>query len=683
MDFGILSGDHLKAASDLGIPLVGVGLLYKKGYFHQVINSQGRQENVYRDIELENLPLTLVKDEFGEDLVIESRIQRKRLFLKVWQVNVGRVKLYLLDSDIDENVDQDFREITKYLYGGDKDTRIRQEIVLGMAGTNLLTKLGLNPTVYHMNEGHSAFLILELARELIEEKKISFKNAMSIVTSKTIFTTHTPVPAGNDIFPIELMEKYFKNFWPRLGIEREEFLRLGMNPKEEMEPGFNMGIFALKFSGKKNGVSKLHGSVSRELFGDIWPEIAANESPIGHVTNGIHTCTWLAPNLKELYNKYLAPYWQDNIHLERTWDRIRNIPNKELWDAHYSRKVKLMKLVRENTINRLRRNGMRYEEIMDIVSKLDPNNLTIGFARRFATYKRGTLIFRDLERITEILNNNKTPVQIIFAGKAHPQDIEGQDLIKQIHEISMKPQFKGKIFFLEDYDIEMSRHLISGVDVWLNNPRRPMEASGTSGEKASVNGVLNFSILDGWWVEGYNKENGWIIGKNKDYDSYDVQDNEDSQSIYDTLENKIIPTYYNRNDGENFSNEWVELMKNSITSTGWQYSTARMLMDYTEQMYIPLCNLYNTYYSDLENVMRLNEWIEDTKNRWDNIKIKQFDNLNNVIMDAGNSIEVKCEVDLQNIDEKHILVQAYSGKVLENRNIRRYSNNRNGKRVER
>ncbi len=484
MGFGILSGDHLKAASDLGIPLVGVGLLYKKGYFHQVINSQGRQENVYRDIELENLPLTLVKNEFGEDLVIESRIQRKRLFLKVWQVNVGRVKLYLLDSDIDENADQDFKEITKYLYGGDKDTRIRQEIVLGMAGTNLLTKLGLNPTVYHMNEGHSAFLILELARELIEEKKISFRNAMSIVTSKTIFTTHTPVPAGNDIFPIELMEKYFKNFWPRLGIEREEFLRLGMNPKEEMEPGFNMGIFALKFSGKKNGVSKLHGSVSRELFGDIWPEIAANESPIGHVTNGIHTCTWLAPNLKELYNKYLAPYWQDNIYLEHTWDRIRNIPNKELWEAHYSRKVKLMKLVRENTINRLRRNGMRYEEIMDIVSKLDPNNLTIGFARRFATYKRGTLIFRDLERITEILNNSKTPVQIIFAGKAHPQDIEGQDLIKQIHEISMKPQFKGKIFFLEDYDIEMSRHLISGVDVWLNNPRRPMEASRNKWRKS-------------------------------------------------------------------------------------------------------------------------------------------------------------------------------------------------------
>ncbi len=309
---------------------------------------------------------------------------------------------------------------------------------------------------------------------------------------------------------------------------------------------------------------------------------------------------------------------------------------------------------------------MRYEEIMDIVSNLDPNALCIGFARRFATYKRGTLIFRDLERITEILNNTKTPVYLIFAGKAHPKDIEGQELIKQIHEISMKPQFKGKVFFLEDYDIAMSRYLVSGVDVWLNNPRRPMEASGTSGQKASVNGVLNFSILDGWWVEGYNKENGWIIGKNSDYDSYEIQDNEDCQSIYDTLENKIIPTYYNKAQGENFSNDWVQLMKNSIMSTGWKYSTARMLMDYTTQMYIPLCNLYNNYYSDLENVIRLNEWIDDTKNRWDNINIKQLENLNNVVIDAGNNIEVKCKVDLQNINPDHISVQVYSGRVLEN-----------------
>ena len=663
---GILSGDHLKAASDLGVPLVGVGLLYKKGYFHQVINGAGRQENTYRDIDIEDLPITPVKDEKGNDLIVESRIQRKRLYLKVWQINVGRVKLYLLDSDIDENIDQDFREITQYLYGGNQETRIRQEIVLGMAGTNLLKKLKLNPTVYHMNEGHSAFLILELARELVEEKQISFRNAITIVASKTVFTTHTPVPAGNDIFPIDLMEKYFKNFWPRLGIGREEFLRLGMNPKEELEPGFNMGIFALKISGKKNGVSKLHGSVSRELFSDIWPDITANESPIGYVTNGVHTCSWLAPCVKELYNKYLTPYWQDTIHLENTWNKINNIPDKELWETHYKRKVRLMKVVRENTIERLRRNGMRYEEIMDIVSHLNPDVLTIGFARRFATYKRGTLIFRDLERITEILNNSKAPVQLIFAGKAHPQDIEGQELIRQIHEISMKPQFKGKIFLLEDYDIAMSRYLVSGVDVWLNNPRRPMEASGTSGQKASINGVINFSVLDGWWVEGYNKQNGWIIGQNKNYDSYDMQDNEDAKSIYDTLENKIIPTYYDRKNDAEYSESWVRIMKNSIISTGWQYSTARMLIDYLEKMYLPLCNLYKKYYSDIENVIRLNEWIDDIKTRWDKIRIIELNNLNNVTIDAGNNIEVKCEVDLQNINPDNISVQVYSGKVLDN-----------------
>ena len=663
---GILSGDHLKAASDLGVPLVGVGLLYKKGYFHQVINGAGRQENTYRDIDLEDLPITPVKDEKGNDLIVESRIQRKRLYLKVWQINVGRVKLYLLDSDIDENIDQDFREITQYLYGGNQETRIRQEIVLGMAGTNLLKKLKLNPTVYHMNEGHSAFLILELARELVEEKQISFRNAITIVASKTVFTTHTPVPAGNDIFPIDLMEKYFKNFWPRLGIGREEFLRLGMNPKEELEPGFNMGIFALKISGKKNGVSKLHGSVSRELFSDIWPEITANESPIGYVTNGVHTCSWLAPCVKELYNKYLTPYWQDTIHLENTWNKINNIPDKELWETHYKRKVRLMKVVRENTIERLRRNGMRYEEIMDIVSHLNPDVLTIGFARRFATYKRGTLIFRDLERITEILNNSKAPVQLIFAGKAHPQDIEGQELIRQIHEISMKPQFKGKIFLLEDYDIAMSRYLVSGVDVWLNNPRRPMEASGTSGQKASINGVINFSVLDGWWVEGYNKQNGWIIGQNKNYDSYDMQDNEDAKSIYDTLENKIIPTYYDRKNDAEYSESWVRIMKNSIISTRWQYSTARMLIDYLQKMYLPLCNLYKKYYSDIENVIRLNEWIDDIKTRWDKIRIIELNNLNNVTIDAGNNIEVKCEVDLQNINPDNISVQVYSGKVLDN-----------------
>lgn len=547
---GILSGDHLKSASDLGIPLVAVGLLYKNGYFHQKINGYGQQETEYHNINLSELPINPVKDENNEELMIYVKFPKRRLYLKVWQINVGRIKLYLLDSDIEKNNEED-RDVTLRLYGGDQEMRIRQEIVLGMAGVNLLRTLGLNPTVYHMNEGHSAFLTLEIIKNIIKEKEVTFDIARDIAGSKTVFTTHTPVPAGNDIFPVALVEKYFKDFWPRLNLTREEFLMLGMKPSNELQEGFNMGILALKIAGKKNGVSKLHGAVSRELFGDVWPNIAANESPIGYVTNGIHTCSWLAPKLKELYNKYLIPYWQDNIHQDYVWEKINNIPNEELWDAHQERKERLLQLVKDSTTNRLRRSGYSYEEINEIVSKLDPNALTIGFARRFATYKRATLIFKDLERITQILNNSNRPVQIIFAGKAHPADKEGQDLIKYIHEVSMMPQFKGKIFLLENYNIAMSRYLVSGVDVWLNNPRRPMEASGTSGQKASVNGVINFSVLDGWWAEGYTQTNGWTIGTNAEYNSYEEQDVADSQSLYNTLESKIIPTYYDKDENGN------------------------------------------------------------------------------------------------------------------------------------
>ena len=662
---GILSGDHLKSASDLGIPLVAVGLLYKNGYFHQKINGYGDQETEYNNIDLSNLPINPVKDENGDELKIYVKFEKRKIYLKVWQINVGRIKLYLLDSDIDENKPED-REVTLKLYGGDQEMRIKQEIVLGMGGTNLLTRaLGLNPTVYHMNEGHSAFLILELIKNIIKEKKVSFEVAKDIASSKTVFTTHTPVPAGNDIFPIGLVEKYFKEFWPRLGLDREEFLKLGMKPCTDLEPGFNMGILALKVAGKKNGVSKLHGAVSRELFGDVWPEIAANESPITYVTNGIHTCSWLAPTLKELYNKYLIPYWQDNIHKNEVWENINNIPDEELWEIHQQRKIKLLNLVKENTTNRLRRSGYSYEEINDITSKLNPNALTIGFARRFATYKRATLIFRDLERITQILNNAERPVQLIFAGKAHPADKEGQDLIKRIHEISMMPQFKGKIFVLENYNIAMSRYLVSGVDVWLNNPRRPMEASGTSGQKASVNGVINFSVLDGWWAEGYNQENGWTIGTNAEFTSYEEQDVADSQSMYRTLEEKIIPTYYDK-DETGISEKWMKIMKNSITSTGGKYSTSRMLVDYTNNLYIPLCNLTKKYYENIDNVAEFNLWKKNLYISWKDIKITQKNNLNNLTMDAGNNIEVKCEVQLPNISVDNIEAQCYYGKILDN-----------------
>ncbi len=662
---GILSGDHLKSASDLGIPLVAVGLLYKNGYFHQKINGYGDQETEYINIELSNLPINPVKDKNGEDLIIYVKFPKRRLYLKVWQINVGRIKLYLLDSDIEKNNPED-RDVTLRLYGGDQEMRIRQEIVLGMGGTNLLTRaLGLNPTIYHMNEGHSAFLILELMKNIIKEKQVSFDVARDIASSKTVFTTHTPVPAGNDIFPLDLVDKYFKDFWPRLGLNREEFLRLGMKPSQILEPGFNMGILALKVAGKKNGVSKLHGAVSRELFGDVWPDIAANESPITYVTNGIHTCSWLSPKLKELYNKYLMPYWQDNIHEDKVWEKINNIPDKTLWETHQDRKEKLLKLVKDNTTQRLRRSGYSYEEINEITSKLNPNALTIGFARRFATYKRATLIFKDLERITQILNNADRPVQLIFAGKAHPADKEGQDLIKRIHEISMMPQFKGKIFLLENYNIAMSQYLVSGVDVWLNNPRRPMEASGTSGQKASVNGVINFSVLDGWWAEGYNQENGWTIGTNAEYNSYEEQDIADSQSMYRTLEDKIIPTYYNKNE-EGISPKWIRIMKNSIISTGGKYSTARMLVDYTNNLYMPLCNLTKKYYQNVDTVAEYNLWKKNLYINWKDIKITQTNNLDNITIDAGNNIEVKCEVELPNVDLENITVECYYGKILDN-----------------
>ena len=661
---GILSGDHLKSASDLGIPLVAVGLLYKNGYFHQKINGYGGQETEYNNIDLYDLPINAVKDQNGEDLIIYVKFPKRRLYLKVWQINVGRVKLYLLDSDIEKNNEED-RDVTLRLYGGDQEMRIRQEIVLGMAGVNLLRTLGLKPTVYHMNEGHSAFLTLEIIKNTIKEKQVSFDVAKDIASSKTVFTTHTPVPAGNDIFPLDLVEKYFKDFWPRLGISKEEFLKLGMKPTQDLEPGFNMGILALKIAGKKNGVSKLHGAVSRELFGEVWPEIAANESPITYVTNGIHTCSWLSPRLKELYNKYLIPYWQDNIHLDKTWEKVKDIPDQELWEAHMQRKEKLLNLVKDSTVNRLRRSGYSYEKINDIVSKINPNALTIGFARRFATYKRATLIFRDLERITQILNNQERPVQIIFAGKAHPADKEGQDLIKYIHEVSMMPQFKGKIFLLENYNIAMSRYLVSGVDVWLNNPRRPMEASGTSGQKASVNGVINFSVLDGWWAEGYNQYNGWTIGINAEFDSYEAQDNADSESLYRTLESKIVPMYYNK-DKDGMSSKWIETMKNSIISTGGKYSTARMLVDYTNNLYIPLCNLTKTYYEDIDNVAAFNMWKKDIASNWKDIKITQVNNLDNITIDAGNNIEVRCEVELPNINQENIDVEVYYGKILDN-----------------
>ncbi len=665
---GILSGDHLKSASDLGLPFVAVGLLYKNGYFHQKINSKGEQCSEYHNIDLYNLPILPVKDKMDDDVIIDIELGERILHLKLWQINVGRVKLYLMDSDIEQN-DEDLRNITLRLYGGDKEMRIRQEIVLGMAGVQVLQKLGLKPTLYHMNEGHSSFLTLQLIYNIMQEKQVSFEIAKEMATVETVFTTHTPVPAGNDIFDITLVEQYFNKFWSKLGISREEFLKLGMKENEGFEQGFNMGILALKIAGKKNGVSKLHGEVSRELFSEVWPNIAEDESPITYVTNGIHTCTWLAPNLKNLYNEYLPPYWQDKIEMDSTWQKIDNIPNEKLWDAHVARKEKLMRLIKQNITERYVNSGVGYDQIGELVNSLNPKALTIGFARRFATYKRATLIFKDIARLTQILNDENRPVQIVFAGKAHPQDKEGQDLIKYIHEVSLMPQFKGKIFILENYNIGMSRYLVSGVDVWLNNPRRPMEASGTSGEKASVNGVVNCSILDGWWAEGYDGTNGWAIGTNATYNSYEEQDKADSNSLYHLLENKIIPAYYNQ-DNNGISSEWITLMKNSIKTTGGKYSTSRMLIDYINDLYMPLCNLNKKYFQNLDNVMSYTEWKRIAKQNWQNIKITQDRNVDNGKFNAGSQITVNCEVELPNIDEKNVEVQVYFGQVLDNGTVR-------------
>ena len=665
---GILSGDHLKSASDLGLPFVAVGLLYKNGYFHQKINVRGEQCSEYHNIDLYNLPILPVKDKDDNDFIIDIDMGDRKIFLKLWQISVGRIKLYLLDADIDKNP-EDLKDTTLRLYGGDKEMRIRQEIVLGMGGVKALKALGHTPTVYHMNEGHSSFLTLELIKNIMKEKQISFEIAKEYATAQTVFTTHTPVPAGNDIFNVSLVEKYFSRLWPELGLSREEFLSLGMKETEGMEQGFNMGILALKISGKKNGVSKLHGEVSRELFSDVWPNIADDESPITYVTNGIHTCSWLAPRLKGLFNDYLPPYWQDKIHMQSTWDKIEDIPDERLWEAHVSRKERLIKLIRANITERFLNNGVGYDQISEVLNGLNPNALTIGFARRFATYKRATLIFKDIARLTQILCDENRPVQLVFAGKAHPADKEGQELIKTIHEVSLMPQFKGKIFLLENYNIAIARYLVSGVDVWLNNPRRPMEASGTSGEKASVNGVLNFSILDGWWAEGYDGSNGWSIGTNAEYTNEEEQDKTDSNSIYHTLENKIIPVYYNK-DRNGISKDWIRLMKNSIKTTAGKYSTSRMVVDYVNDLYMPLANLSKKYFGDLNNVINFSNWKKNVKSNWNTIKIEQKENIDNVRMVAGSKVKVKCSVSMPNISKDDANVQVYFGQFLENGNVK-------------
>ena len=667
---GILSGDHLKSASDLGIPFVGVGLLYKQGYFNQFINKDGTELFDYSPTNIDDTPILPVLDSDGKELVISVVFPGRIIYLKVWKILVGRVTLYLMDSDIDLNSQTD-RQLTLKLYGGNQEMRISQEIILGIGGMKLLKTLGINPTIYHMNEGHSSFVALEVIKKIMIEKDVSFDVAKKIASTCTIFTTHTPVPAGNDIFPVDLVERFFGTYYPELGLSRNDFLNLGMKKENAFADGFNMAVLALKIAGVKNGVSKLHGEVSRGLFSELWPETAANEVPIDYVTNGVHTCTWLAPTLKELYNAYMRPFWQEQTYDIDIWNDIDNIPDAELWAAHMVQKNKLGNLIRKNIKAQKIRHGASIEEINDIEKLFNPNALTIGFARRFATYKRADLIFKDLERITKILNDPWKPVQIVFAGKPHPADIQGQELVKRIYEISEMPQFKGKVFILENYNMYVARYLVSGVDVWLNNPRRPLEASGTSGEKAGVNGVINFSILDGWWYEGYNGLNGWAIGDDTEYTNYELQDNADSQSIYNILENEIIPLYYSKEVSENgkgastLNLKWIKKMKASIKTVGGNYNTGRMLVEYLNKFYMPQVERVKKIQNDIDAVNNYLSWENDLKSKWSLIKITPAGTLDELAINAGNKINMRCNVFLNGISPDSVTVEVYCGKLDE------------------
>ncbi|RMG97166.1 MAG: alpha-glucan family phosphorylase [Chloroflexi bacterium] len=583
---GILSGDHAKEASDLGLPFVGVGFMYPQGYFRQRIPAHGWQEAIYEQLDIGQAPVLPVKNEHDENLMVGVHLGDREVFARIWRVQVGRNPLFLLDTDVDRNDPWD-RELSARLYSGDSEMRIRQEIMLGIGGIRALRALGIQPAVFHMNEGHSAFLTLECIREKVAAG-MSFDQAVEEVRAHSVFTTHTPVPAGHDTFSFQMVEHYFKGFWEELGISREQFLSLGGH-QESWGMAFNMTVLALRLSGQCNAVSKLHGEVSRKMWQDVWPSKPVDEIPISSITNGVHTSTWVAGEMYQLFNKYLGPDWLEHQDDPKLWERLADIPDTELWEVHQVLKRKLMGFLRERERRRWVDGRHDPTQVLTSGTMLDPEALTIGFARRFATYKRATLIFRDLERLQRILLDIHRPVQIIFAGKAHPADDPGKTLIQQIYNLAKHTQLAGRIAFVEDYDMHMARYLTQGVDLWLNTPRRPREASGTSGMKTVLNGIPNFSVLDGWWVEGYNGANGWAIGENIDYDNPDVQDEHDANSLYQLLEDEIVPLFYNR-DRDNVPRGWIEIMREAIRSNAPYFTTRRMVKEYTSKMYINAMN---------------------------------------------------------------------------------------------
>jgi starch phosphorylase len=657
---GVLSGDHVKSASDLGLPLVGVGILYQEGYFHQYLNVDGWQQESYPVNDFPNLPVTLVRDQAGQPITISVDFPGRQAVAQIWRVQVGRVPVILLDTNVPENESRD-RDVTDRLYGGDNDMRIRQEILMGIGGIRALDTLGMQPLVCHMNEGHSAFLGLERIRVLMREHGLTFHQAREIATAGNIFTTHTPVPAGLDRFTFEAMDAYFGDYYREAGISRDEFMSLG---REQMPSGgelFSMAVLALRLSYATTGVSKLHGTTSRRMWQWLWPEVPDNEVPISSVTNGIHITSWISGDMASLFDRYLDPRWRDDpAHPDVWWDADR-IPDGELWRTHERRRERLVAFARRRLRRQLEGRGAPASEIANADEVLNPDALTIGFARRFATYKRATLLFKDPERLKRILNDPDRPVQLIFAGKAHPQDNAGKDLIRTIVHFASQPEFRDSTVFLENYDMVIARYLVQGCDIWLSTPRRPREASSTSGMKVVYNGGLNASILDGWWAEAYNPTVGWAIGAGEEYANEGEQDDIESRALYNLLENDIIPLFYTcGRDG--LPRGWVARVKNALRRLGPYFDTHRMMREYAENFYMPASDHYLALTQpDFDRGRALATWIEQVRAQWPSIAVTEVQAPNGAQIKVGAETHVKAWVELGQLTPDDVSVELYHG----------------------
>jgi glycogen phosphorylase len=657
---GILSGDHCKSASDLDLNFCAVTLLYRHGYFKQQINKDGWQEAVSLNQNFNHLPLREAKVG-DEPLHVSVSILGRTVTAKVWELQIGRIKLYLLDTDIQQNSQED-RPITAQLYGGDLEMRIRQEVVLGIGGVRALDALGINPEVYHMNEGHSAFLSLERIRQYVQNKGLEYYTALQVVASSNVFTTHTPVPAGNDAFPREMMVRHFSRYAEDFRISFDDFFRLG-EPTNHLTNTFSMTILALRVSRHANGVSKLHGDVSQGLWQDVWAGIPIQEVPITSITNGIHTKTWTAPEFHRIYAKYLGSDWEEHLTDIEYWRRVVDIPDDVLWETHHLLKARLIDFIRDRLRRQRVRLGESPQQLRQINSVLNPDVLTIGFARRFATYKRGTLLFSQKERLLRLVQNTERPVQFIFAGKSHPKDEPGKGFIQEVYNKSREPGLDHAVVFVEDYDTYIGRRLYQGVDLWLNNPLRPLEASGTSGMKLPPNGGLNLSVLDGWWCEGYNKKNGWAIGPEITDGSPDFQNEVDADSLFNILENQIVPLYYAKPDGR-IPIAWIQLMRESMRSVTPVFNTHRMVKEYTERLYEPAAQGFKALSSNnCRAAVDLAKWKHATRVDWPQIRIESVETsqAGRVSMFVGDQLEVVARVFLGPVDPSHVRVQAYVG----------------------